>query len=294
MVAKERRLRLHLSPFFGDTSIAGISGFDIERYKKHRLREDANASTANRELAALSHLLNKGFEWGWIDRRPKIQRYQEGQGRIAYLTVEQIQRLVEAAKADQNPQAYPFVVIALETAMRKMEILKIRREHVDTDRRVIYIPQAKAGAREQPITAHLADFIKYMIVQLPDDTPWLFPSEISKTGHTAFIQEAFRRTVARAGLNPKEVVPHTLRHTAISHLVMAGIDLPTVQRISGHKTLAMVARYSHQNGAHIQAAMDTLQKRYGVTTPLADTITQELHKTVGEEAERTQAEAVSY
>jgi integrase len=80
-------------------------------------------------------LLSKGFEWDWIDRRPKIQR------------------LVEAAKADQNPQTYPFIVIVLETAMRKMEILKIRREHVDTDRRVVYIPQAKAGAREQPITA---------------------------------------------------------------------------------------------------------------------------------------------
>jgi integrase len=35
-----------------------------------------------------------------------------------------------------------------------------------------------------------------------------------------------------------------------------GVDLPTVQRISGHKTLAMVTRYAHQNGSHIQVAMD--------------------------------------
>ncbi|MEZ4575790.1 MAG: tyrosine-type recombinase/integrase, partial [Vampirovibrionales bacterium] len=48
---------------------------------------------------------------------------------------------------------------------------------------------------------------------------------------------------------------NTLRHTAITHLVQAGIDLPTVKRISGHKTLRMVERYSHQNGEHIQAAM---------------------------------------
>jgi site-specific recombinase XerD len=58
------------------------------------------------------------------------------------------------------------------------------------------------------------------------------------------------------------VVRHTLRHTAITHLVQAEVDLPTVKRISGHKNLSMVERYSHQNGAHIEAAMDKLASRY--------------------------------
>jgi integrase len=141
--------------------------------------------TINRELAVLSHLFNKTVEWGWMDRRPaKINRFSGGHGRLTYLTVDQVSRLIECAKADGNPQIYPFIVIGLETAMRKSEILSIRREHIDLQRRVIFIPKAKAG-----------------------------------------------------------------------------VDLPTVKRISGHKTLAMVERYSHQNGAHIQAAMDRLQAR---------------------------------
>ncbi len=53
-----------------------------------------------------------------------------------------------------------------------------------------------------------------------------------------------------------------LSHTAITHLVQAGVDLPTVKRISGHKTLAMVERYAHQNGEHISLAMDKLEDRY--------------------------------
>ena len=65
----------------------------------------------------------------------------------------------------------------------------------------------------------------------------------------------------RRCLDLEQITPHTLRHTAVTHLVQAGVDLPTVQRISGHKTLAMVARYAHQNGAHIQAAMDKLGQR---------------------------------
>ena len=76
------------------------------------------------------------------------------------------------------------------------------------------------------------------------------------------VRKAFRRVVAAAGLDPDQILRHTLRHTAITHLVQAGVDLPTVKRISGHKTLAMVERYAHQNGTHIQAAMDKLQARF--------------------------------
>jgi len=70
------------------------------------------------------------------------------------------------------------------------------------------------------------------------------------------IRKAHRRVVKSAGLNPDEVLRHTFRHTAITHLVQAGVDLPTVQKVRGHKTLAMVARYVHANGEHIDAAMD--------------------------------------
>jgi site-specific recombinase XerD len=49
---------------------------------------------------------------------------------------------------------------------------------------------------------------------------------------------------------------------AITHLVQAGVDLPTVKRISGHKTMTMVERYAHQSGAHIAEAMSKLDDRY--------------------------------
>ena len=164
---KRQRLDLHLVPFFGDYPLNKISGFDIERYKHQRQKESAllrrtptKPATINRELAVLSHLFNKAVEWGWMDRRPaKINRFSEGQGRITYLTVDQVARLVECAKADGNAQIYPFIVIGLETAMRMSEILSIRREDIDLQRRVVFIPKAKAGAREQPITEHLGEFL---------------------------------------------------------------------------------------------------------------------------------------
>lgn len=264
--AKKRRLNQHVVPCLGQKPLSQIASFDIERFKKQRIEEKAENGTINRELAALSHLLTKAVDWNWISHKPcAIKRLKEKPARIVYLTVEQARRLVEVAKQDQNICVYPFIVIGLETGMRKMEILSIRLRDIYLERCIIHIPQAKAGSREQPITKHLADFLKGYIDAAKPGQEYLFDSVAAACRYVTNIEEPFRRVVKAAGLDPKQIVRHTLRHTAITHLVQAGVDLPTVKRISGHKTLSMVERYSHQNGAHIQTAMEKLQERYNPT-----------------------------
>jgi hypothetical protein len=73
--------------------------------------------------------------------------------------------------------------------------------------------------------------------------------------------QPFRDAVKAAGLDPELITPHVMRHTAITKLVQAGVDLPTVQRISGHKTLAMVLRYAHVHGRHIDQAIQALGRK---------------------------------
>ena len=99
-----------------------------------------------------------------VARPCTFNRLREDAGRIIYLTPEQASKLVEAAKHDQNPHIHPFILIVLETSMRRMEILSIRIEHIDLDKRVIYIPKAKAGARDQPITQYIVDFLEVMLI----------------------------------------------------------------------------------------------------------------------------------
>jgi integrase len=93
----------------------------------------------------------------------------------------------------------------------------------------------------------------------------------------------FRDAVKAAGLDAALITPHVMRHTAITKLVQAGVDLPTIQRISGHKTLAMVLRYAHVHGRHIDEAIRaigrTIPQRLANET--AGTITQELHRRPG-------------
>lgn len=264
---KKMRLNHNLIPFFKDKPLAQITSFDIERFKKKRVDSGVTQGTVNRDLAVISHLFSKGIEWGWLDHRPtRIKRFKENPGRITYLNPDQIERLIGAAKEDQCPNIYPFIVIGLGTAMRKMEILSIRLEHIDLEQRTIYISEAKSGERIQPMTKQLADFLKGYVEIAGPGQEWLFPSMGSKSGHVVAIEKPFRRVVKNADLDPKQVIRHTLRHTAITHLVQAGVDLPTVKRISGHKTLAMVEKYAHQNGAHIQAAMDKLEKQIRVVS----------------------------
>ena len=91
-----------------------------------------------------------------------------------------------------------------------------------------------------------------------DASGWVFPTLIpgqSKSGHRTNMARPFARAVVRAGLDPDKVTPHTMRHTAITRLVKAGVDLPTIQKISGHKTLSMVLRYVHIHGEHVDAAI---------------------------------------
>ena len=71
-----------------------------------------------------------------------------------------------------------------------------------------------------------------------------------------------------------------MRHTAITNLVKAGVDLPTIQKISGHKTIAMVLRYTHVHGAHIDQAIKAIGRGIPEPSPneTAVTTTQELHE----------------
>jgi hypothetical protein len=119
--SKTHRLHQHIIPFFKTKTLPQLTTFDIERYKKHRLEAKAKNGTINRELAVLSHLINQAMEWRWLDYKPcNIKLLKEEQTRITYLTAPQTQSLLEAAKQDQNPHVYPFIVIGLATAMRRL------------------------------------------------------------------------------------------------------------------------------------------------------------------------------
>lgn len=280
VAVKKRQLRLYIKPFFGAMRLDAVSTFAVGRYKKKREANGAAPATINRELATLSHLFSMALEWKWLRERPcRVKKLEERPGRRTPLSAAECDALMHAAIGSADPYCWLFVAFGLNTAMRHSEILAANFKRLELDNLRLFIPDAKAGQRTQPITAELADLLRRERAMRPDcrrpvdhkcglETPhqrhgclthggWIFPSEHgdSGTGHRARMDRAFRDAVKAADLDPALVTPHVLRHTAITVLVKAGVDLPTVQQISGHKTPAMVLRYTKIDDPHIDQAI---------------------------------------
>lgn len=279
---KTRHIRQHLSPYFKAQRADKLTDFSIAHYVKHRKDAGASTATINRELSTLSHFLNRAVEWKWFraDQRPKIAKGTEARKKIVVLPPVDQKALMQAAIGDQDPLTWLFTAIALGTGMRHSEILRIRWSDIDADNRRIYIGKAKAGQREQPIPAALAATLVKERAQIGKPDAYVFPTARAdaKHPHRTAMSEQFRRAVVRAKLDPAKVTPHVLRHTAITSLVRAGVDLPTIQRISGHKTLAMVLRYTHLSDDHIDQAVSNLDSAF------SDAFTPELHTHAEEKA----------
>jgi len=270
---KRRHIRERLAPYFKAQRPDRLTDFAVSHYVRYRKEAGASTATINRELATLSHFLNRCLEWKWIKTKPAITKGAETRKKIDTLSAADQQCLLAAAIGDQDPFTWLFVAIAMGTGMRHGEIVRIRWDEIDFNNRRIYVGKAKAGQREQPIPPSLVEKLNAERKQRTDRDGWLFPTnrKDAKGPHRSTMAEQFRRAVYRAKLDPKKVTPHVLRHTAITALVKAGVDLPTIQKVSGHKTLAMVLRYTHLSDDHIDQAVANLD------TAFADTITPKLH-----------------
>ena len=282
LVIKRRHMNKRLIPYFGAMRIDAISTFTIDKYKKRRGDEGAGNGTINRELATLSHFFRRCVEWKWLTHTARPKMLAESEGRVIALTNQQVDGVLSAAVKSADPDCWLFCAIGFNSSMRHTEIVSARWEYLDEARCRLWIPEAKGGQREQPITPQLRDILVKERASRDDQVGWIFPSphKDSAAGHRARMGAAFREAVIAAGLDPDLVTPHVMRHTAITALVQAGADLPTIKRISGHKTLRMVERYTHVHGLHIDAAIRAIGRALPEPpqNETDDATTQELHR----------------
>ena len=88
---------------------------------------------------------------------------------------------------------------------------------------------------------------------------WIFPSPRTASGHMVTMLQPFRRCAKAAGLDPHRATPHAMRHTAVTRFSAAvGGDAATVQRFSGHQSLAMLLRYTHPADERVNDALDSM------------------------------------
>ena len=130
----------NLLKVFRGTPILMIKAHDLERYKASRL-DEVSPATVNRELSCIKHMMTKAVHWGILLKNPlrSVAKLKEPPGRVRYLTVDEISRLLYCC----SQHIKPIIVTALNTGMRKGEIFGLKWEDVDLVKRVILVRDSK-------------------------------------------------------------------------------------------------------------------------------------------------------
>ncbi len=225
------------------------------RYAASRRESNLAPATVNRELAFLKRVFNVAIASGLADTNPvkPVRLFKENNQRVRFLDDDEQQALAaEVPDIDD----WSTVVVALHTGLRRGEQFGLRWEHVDFATGILTIPRSKSGeARRVPMN----DTVRAVLRALPSrlKSQWVFPSDTGETPLDAqnFLNRVFLPAVRRAGISNFRW--HDLRHTFASRLVMAGVDLRTVQKLLGHKSIMTTLRYAHLSPGH---QLDAVQR----------------------------------
>lgn len=233
-------------------TLALLTTQDVAAYRDERLKEVA-AATVVRELNTVSHCVDMALrEWGYyVPRNPVklVRRPAAPRGRTRRLLEGEEQRLLDAVESGRNVYMRPLIALAIETGMRRGELLSLSWQHVDLGRGVAHLPLTKNGtARDVPLSSRARAVLQGLWEARGDSTD---PRVLSTTGSA--VAQAWSHLCGRAGVSDLRF--HDLRHEAVSRLFERGLGLMEVASISGHKELRMLGRYTHLRAVDLVAKL---------------------------------------
>ena len=236
---------------------------DIERYAARRRADGLCDASVNRELTLLRSVFNMAIEDGKAETNPVRSKFfeKENNQRVRYLSADEENQLRVAV----GEARWPTIALAMHTGLRQGNLFNLRWSDVSFETGIVRVPRSKSG---EAYVAPMNDEVRRLLQDLPSRlrSRWVFPSRngARPMNPKNFLHRVFCPALAKAGI--ADFRWHDLRHTFASRLVMAGVDIRTVQELMGHKTLAMTLRYSHLSPEH---RLDAVQRL--VKTPPTDT-----------------------
>jgi len=226
-------------------NMATLTSSKIAKYRDERLQE-IKPSTVVRELAYFSSIINHARrEWSLNTPNPVlgVRKPAQPQGRNRLLTYDEERMLLEACTPKANRSIYtrPFVILAIETAMRRGEILNLRWEDINYQTRTAYLALTKNGeSRRVPLSTRAIETLQLL--------PRSIDGRVLPINFAA-LETNFKRARDRAGLTDLRI--HDLRHTAATRLSEKLPNLLELSAVTGHKSLAMLKRYYHPNAEQL-------------------------------------------
>ena len=266
-MAKRRMLDTHLIPYFGRMLLSEIRVRQIEAFKAAQQEggmhgRKLKAKTINNNLAVLSRMLNCAVEWEYLESAPKVRWLKAQRVQMRFLEFEDADRLLQAAEPGLERT---MMLVALRTGLRIGELLALRWDDVDLQRRQVHVRQSsmrghidtpKSGrSRIVPMTEEVERALRgYRHLRGP--LVFCNPDGTHLTDNQT--KRHLYRACRKAFLGPFGW--HTLRHTFASHLAMRGAPIKAIQELLGHATIDMTMRYAHLSPAAKNQAIDLLER----------------------------------
>lgn len=229
-----------------------IKPADIAKARDQRL-EEVSSGSVRREFDAISSVFTYAVkEWGLCSSNPvkQIRKPPHGKPRERRVELDEVTRIIAASKA---PDFAAIVWLAYETAMRRSELLSLVWEHIDLERRIAHLPLTKNGdSRTVPLSSTAISILS----KLPrrSDGKVFSKNATSLSGafnraatraRSAYVAECQSKGIEAFSQYLVDIRLHDLRHAATTRYVEKGFSILEVSAITGHRSLAMLKRYSH-------------------------------------------------
>ena len=253
-----------LMPSLGTKNLNAITPWSIEQFKKTRRDAGTQPGTINTELAALKAMLRKAREWGRMTNSPEsgVKKLPSPEHRTRFLSEEEEALLLPACP----PALRRICQAGILSGLRRIELVSLRPEDVDLERKTLRVESvySKTGkGRTVPLGPRLQAVLKTAL-SIRAEAPVVFVTKAGKAwtvdAFTVALQYYSKRVIDPIG-------PHVLRHTFASRLVMAGVDIRTVQELMGHADITMTMRYAHLSPDHKRGAMEAMESRFPGKSP---------------------------
>lgn len=220
-----------------------------------KIKNENGLYRANRMLARIRVIYSKAIEWGWVGINPSqgVKKFKE-KSRDRFLHSDELPRFFESVEAETNTTIKDYIYISLFTGARKSNVLAMRWEDINFERREWLIPETKNGeSLRVHLTGEVLSILQTRLEQYPKGE-WVFES-IGKTGHLVEPKSGWKRILQRAEI--KDLRLHDLRRTLGSWQAATGANSYIIGRSLGHKNPQSTAIYARLS---IDPIKDSVEK----------------------------------